>query len=80
MPKSFIIILIGLFAAYSASGQNQVLFDSLSEVIESNISDKQKVDAYVELASMYPFLDSAHAVTYAHKAFELAEKVNYVEG
>jgi len=62
------------------SAQNQSVIDSLMSVLESNISEKERVDIYVEIADEYGTSDSAKTFQYLNKAIKLADKINYSEG
>mgnify|MGYP001792846694 CR=1 FL=1 len=64
----------------TAFAQNHETIDSLLEIVESDISDKVKVNIYVKIAWEYTSTDSINNKKYADKAISLAKKINYKEG
>ena len=54
--------------------------DSLLKVLDSEISDRQRVDSYNELANTIHAEDSAKTIYYASQAIELADQIGYKEG
>lgn len=77
-----VIFLLWVFCLFVTflSAQNQTTIDSLQKVLKSNISDKEKVDTYVEIAAEYSDSDSLKTHQYATQAIQLAEKISYPEG
>ena len=77
-----ITFLLCIFCLYITAlfAQNQKTIDSLQNELKSNISDKNKVDIYVNLAKQYSESDSLNSVKYINKAIQLAEKADYPEG
>ena len=77
-----IIFLLCIFCLFITAlfAQNQKTIDSLQNELKSNISDKNKVDIYVNLAKQYSESDSLNSVKYINKAIQLAEKADYPEG
>lgn len=61
-------------------GQNQDAIDSLSQVLNGDISGKEKVDVYLQLIKTYNPNDSLATVEYIESAKGLAEEINYSEG
>ncbi len=78
--KSLLLLLFGLVSYTWANAQNQVLVDSLLQVLETNISDKEKVDVYVKIATEYRNSDSTKTYQYVNQAIQLADEINYAEG
>ncbi len=70
------IILLGGFCR----GQNQKVIDSLNQLLNTDISDRDKVDIYIHIATKYHVQDSANTALYANKAIGLAQEIGYVEG
>lgn len=60
-----------------AFGQNVQLTDSLLRVVETDISDKDKADAYQILASEFSRVDSAKTFLYANKSIGIGEKIGH---
>ena len=71
------IVFICLNAAFA---QNQKTIDSLLKVVETNVSDKEKVGIYIEIAWEYSSTDSINRKKYSDKAISLAKKIHYREG
>ncbi|WP_025665488.1 tetratricopeptide repeat-containing sensor histidine kinase [Aquimarina megaterium] len=73
---SFLIVfnIINVFA------QNQIKVDSLLQALETNISEKEKVDTYNLLARQYSDNDSVQTSFYANQAIKIAKKINYNKG
>lgn len=80
MSKIIIPSLLFLFSYNLLFAQNQVKIDSLEQVLQSDITDKERVDTYVKIAQAYYQSDSLQVFQYANKAIELAEKIAYQEG
>ena len=72
----FTFLLYSLFG----SAQNQAKIDSLLQVLTTDISDRHKVDVYVEIANSYDALNFEKIKMYGNKAITLAKKSNYIEG
>ncbi|WP_438423758.1 tetratricopeptide repeat-containing sensor histidine kinase [Aquimarina macrocephali] len=79
MKKNTLVLFFYLIV-FNVFSQNQVKIDSLLQVLETNIPEKEKVDTYNIIAQQYAFTDSSQTVRYANKAIQLAEKTNYQEG
>jgi len=72
---SLIFILI-----QGVSAQNHQVIDSLSQVLETDVSDKKRVDTYNSIAQEYSYTDSLATSKYVNQAIELAEQISYSEG
>ncbi len=79
MKRNLLILITTLFFL-NIQAQNKVIVDSLLNVLETNISEKQKVDIYNNLAHQVRKLDSLEAMTYVNKAINIAHKIKYKEG
>lgn len=73
-----LLLSCGLISA--ALSQNQKVIDSLSQVIDTTTSDKQKVNAWVLIAAEYRQIDPDLTSSNARKGIELAEAINYPQG
>ena len=78
--KKAIYFLIALMSALPYYGQNQQVIDSLLQVLETDVSDRERVDTYVLLADEYDLQDSVHTRIYLNKAVGLASSIGYIEG
>lgn len=78
--KFYRFILILLFNLSIGFAQNQTTIDSLLQILDSNISDKEKVDAYVLMSETYSNSDSSKTTYYAQKAIALANEIKYANG
>lgn len=76
----FIFTNLSLFIHHASYGQNSKTIDSLLKVIKSDISDKQKINTYLELAYKYQDIDSVNTTKYINKALDLSTKITYNEG
>ena len=76
----FLFLAFTLIVNLYSHSQNQRVVDSLLLMLETGVSDKNKTDIYVQLASEYQNTDSLKTAEYANKAIELANRINYVEG
>lgn len=54
--------------------------DSLQQVLQTSISDKERVDIYNKIANEYKTSDSTQTTLYASKAIRLAKKIDYKAG
>lgn len=75
-------ILFGnlLLLIHIAIAQNNEAIDSLSQMLKSRITEKEKVDTYIDIADEYLYSDHTNALKSAEKAMEISEKINYQEG
>ena len=74
-----VVICFFIYLPYT-QGQPEEKVDSLLKVIDSGVTDRQKVDAYNELANLIHAADSAQTISYADQAIELARQIQYQEG
>jgi adenylate cyclase len=76
--------LFGLFFLFTFNilAQEPVnsLNDSLENVISGQFPDSSKVNAYNRLVRLYLYKDPAKALSYVHKALELAKRSEYTYG
>lgn len=73
-------LLVFLFTGnLSLNLASQNVIDSLQQVLETDISDKERVDIYNKIAKSQRF-DSLFVATYTTKAIQLAQEINYPEG
>ena len=54
--------------------------DSLKSLISDELSERELIEIYTELAFEYTNLDSTQTAYYANKAIELAQKIDYPQG
>ncbi len=80
LPKYLLWFPFCLLHTIMVQGQNQSVIDSLLQVLETDIPDEHKVDAYVKIASSYMNSDSANTALYGSKAIELAQTIGLTEG
>ena len=74
------VLFIGtIFLVQVIQAQDLKKVDSLQKVLGTELSEKEKVDTYVEIAKHYYNQDSM-AFIYTEKAMALAEKANYQQG
>ncbi|WP_299452395.1 tetratricopeptide repeat-containing sensor histidine kinase [uncultured Microscilla sp.] len=66
-----------MMVCLSLQAQNKLKVDSLKEVLQANISDKQKADTYNCLAYQYRYADSSKVAFYTSQSIMLAKKANY---
>ncbi|OJJ20451.1 hypothetical protein BKI52_18505 [marine bacterium AO1-C] len=66
--------------SHAAFCQNTHTIDSLKKILKTNISKKQKVDLYNQIADEYSYADSAKVAHYTTKAMALAHKIAYWPG
>ncbi len=77
MKKIFVNILILLCLALSA--ENNARIDSLHQLLESEISEKEKVKIYVDLGALYSVHSPHEAEKFSEKAYSLAIKIKDTE-
>ena len=80
MSKIIFSFLLLLLASKILFAQNQSKIDSLKQILESSLSDKERVDIYVMIAGEYKNIDSLNTFQYIDKAIGLADEINYPEG
>lgn len=74
-------MLILLFLApVAVYAQHNAALDSLTNLLETTISDVQKVDIMVALADEYGATDSTRWVQYSEEAMDLARRIGYEKG
>ena len=54
--------------------------DSLTKILEQNITNNKKVAIYLQIADVYAAYDSVKTVEYAQLAFDLSDQIGYPEG
>ncbi len=74
------VFIVIFFCGTPIIAQEQQTIDSLLRLLETGISDKEKVDTYISIAKAYTKTDSVNTVKYADLAIELANKIEYPEG
>lgn len=74
------ICFVSIFSFHSLHAQYQAPADSLRQVLETKISDKDRVATLIRLCDLYKNLDNTQIAQYAEPALSLAKKINYLEG
>ncbi len=64
----------------TAPAQNQVMIDSLTELLSRDISSEDRAVTYVNLSYEYSEYNFEKSVDYAEKALALSQEIKYVEG
>jgi len=80
---NFLLIIVFSFKTISISAQKSQIsdLDSLMQSAQNeNISDKNKVNAYLEISNLYRKKNIDSAMIYAEKGIVLAENLNYKKG
>ncbi len=77
MYRIAIILVLAPFAIYA---QHNTAVDSLTNLLQTPISDEQKVDVMVALADEYGASDSTLWVRYSEDAMQLAQQIGYDKG
>lgn len=78
---SIVLLLLSISASYiTVYAQNQEIIDSLETLLKTNLSDKEKVDVWNELAGQLATTDSNSVAEYTQKSIYLSQKINYPEG
>ncbi len=77
--KTLLTFFLGLVSFFPALSQDLNLIDSLTKALDSDISEKEKVDTYLRVAKEYANSDSSKAVSFVNKALDLAEVIEYEE-
>ncbi len=75
-----IISCLILVVSVSTSAQNLKKIDSIAIILKTDITENERVDLYVLLASQYLEVDSDSVIQYASKALHLARSTNYAKG
>ena len=79
MKFFYALFLSGLLAG-TALAQNQAQVDSLKKLLNTDITDQQKVTVYNALAKAYQKTDSLLITRYASRAMALAQKIHDPQG
>ena len=69
-----------LFIWQITQAQNQQVVDSLEALLETDLSDKKRVDVLNKLAFKFKETDSSKVARYTQESIELANKIEYPEG
>lgn len=80
MRNSLGAFIILFFLSIPFYGQNQKVVDSLLQLTESGISDREKVDAFIKIAFEHVGSDSTGANFYIKKGLDIADSIGYEEG
>ncbi|MBG6132536.1 tetratricopeptide (TPR) repeat protein [Aquimarina sp. EL_43] len=78
--KKNTLTIFSFLIVFNVFAQNQTKVDSLLQALETNISEKEKVDTYNLLARQYSDSDSVQTSFYANQAIKIAKKINYNKG
>jgi len=78
--KNIILSIILLLSIQIGFAQNQSKIDSLKTLLETNLTDKEKVDIWNGLAKSYSSSDTTNIFSYIQKAIQLSEEINYDKG
>ncbi|MEO9483681.1 MAG: tetratricopeptide repeat-containing sensor histidine kinase [Ekhidna sp.] len=78
--KKFLYLFITFSFSLPFYGQNRQVIDSLLQITESDITDQERVDAYIKIAFEHVGSDSTGANFYITKALKIAESIGYSEG
>jgi signal transduction histidine kinase/DNA-binding response OmpR family regulator len=73
--KEKLLTIFFMIASVSSFAQNQVLIDSLSSVLETSISDKNKLEVYEELIYHLAEMDMKRSLGYVKKGQQIAIKI-----
>ena len=76
----FLTGILSIFLSYSAKAQKKQIIDSLKQVLQTNLTDIQKVDTYNALASKYRRKEVILFKRYTNQAIQLAKKIKYAQG
>lgn len=80
MKKLIVFCVLVLFGVGYAFAQNPTTLDSLDKLLKTNISNQQRADTYNKIAEEYRFSDSSKVNTFANKAINLSQQIDYPEG
>ncbi len=78
--KKYLCLFITLSFTLPFYGQNKRAVDSLLQLTESNITPKERVDAFVRIAFEHVGSDSTGSNYYLSKALKIADSIGYEEG
>jgi signal transduction histidine kinase len=78
MNKLFVVFLFVIINQLSFAQTAEI--DSLLHAVTTDIPNRQKVDAFNQVAFKYLGFDSVNTAKYANQAIAIAEKINYREG
>ncbi|PKV51578.1 LytS/YehU family sensor histidine kinase [Aquimarina sp. MAR_2010_214] len=78
--KILLFVVFVCINVFSTLAQNQVKIDSLLQLLDTKITDKEKVDIYNNIALQYSSTDSTKTFNYANEAINLSKQLNYIEG
>lgn len=74
------LLLFFLLSNILGIAQNQTAIDSLLQLLKTDISDRDRVDIYVDIARNYRESNFKKVNTYGNRAIALANKIDYTEG
>ncbi len=78
--KLVCLLLCLVWWSPEAYTQGQKVLDSLKQVLQTNLTDQQKVDVYAKIINEYVGKDSTQLAHYGNLALALARKINYPAG
>ncbi|HHP7241801.1 MAG TPA: hypothetical protein ACFCUD_09010 [Cyclobacteriaceae bacterium] len=73
------VLLSGIFIA-AIRAQDIKTIDSLTQLLETDITDRARVDTWNLLAGEYNTSDALKTADYTSKTIALSKKINYLEG
>ena len=76
----YTLLLLLFITSISTVAQNQAVVDSLEVLLETDLSDKERIDVWNTLAGQLATTDSIKVAEYTQKAIRLSKKINYPVG
>ena len=80
MLRFLLLTLSLIVSASTALAQNKATIDSLKNVLQTGLKERQKADIYNLLAKEYSYSDSTQVAHYTSKAIAISQKNNYLAG
>ncbi|WP_299456503.1 tetratricopeptide repeat protein [uncultured Microscilla sp.] len=77
---TIVFLLLSILINKKTIAQNQAFIDSLKQILPTNISEKQRVEVYNQIAWHYRRQDHTKAIQYSKKMLSLSGKINYPMG
>lgn len=71
------LFLFFFLMSFHLFGQNQIKIDSLKSFLETETSDKKRIDIWNDLAKEYSYSDSTLVYFYTEKVIKLSQKISY---
>lgn len=78
--KTAFTLALLCFTQFTSLGQDQQKLDSLNQLLTTDVSEKERIEVYLNLSRVYKNIDTVMVHNYARKALEGSISIKYQKG